>query len=85
MDFKYFVTRLLEKLSPLRTVFVLKKEQLISDILTVLTNKVFVLFVLVYNKLDCLVQQKDDIDNQGLLGREVVKEKRFCNGRSLKR
>ena len=80
-DFEYFVTRLLAKLSPLRTGFrTRKKEQLISDIFTV-TDEAFVLFVF-YNELECWQKQKSDIDNNGLSGRNLVKAKKFCNGRS---
>ena len=82
-DFEYFVTQLLAKLNPLRTNFRSRhKEDLISDIFTT-SDEAFVLFVL-YNEMHNWVIQRVDEAN-GKKGRELVKEKRFCDGKSGKK
>ena len=83
-DFEYFVTRLLAKLNPLRTNYRSRqKEDLISEIFTT-SDEAFVLFVL-YNEMHCWEAQMADIATKALKGRQLVKEKRFCNGKSGKR
>ena len=59
-----------------------KQHHLVSEIFTV-TDEAFVLFVL-YNEFDNWEEQNKLIA-QGMKGPELVKEKRFCSGKSGKK
>ena len=77
------MTRVLAKLNPLRTNFrTRKKKNLISEIFTT-SDEAFALLVL-YNELHVWKHQKVLI-SQGMKGRALVKEKRFCDARSGKK
>jgi len=77
--FEYFVTRLLARITPSRTNFRKQKhKKLLSEIFTV-TDEAFVLFVL-YNEMHVWLEQIED-KKQKKKGRELVREKRFCNSK----
>ena len=83
-NFNYFVTRLLPTVTATKTggYKSQKNHRLVSEIFTV-TDEAFVLFVLYNESFNWLEQE--GLKAKGKKGKELVREKRFCSGKSGKK